>query len=137
MDIDHSEDLLDGTIAYLFRNNDDIYKNISTKASTNSIQSYCVLNSSKCADSFTTNIGTSSPQWLQVEFKKAIIYVRSYSIRSSNTHYNKEYHIKGWKLIASIDGGKWDVIHEESDYNGLNKYGEIKGRLQNDHFPDM
>lgn len=118
MEISLGDDLLNGTIAYLSRVNTDVFKNISTKSSTNSQTSICVLKPENCPNSFTTEVGF--PQWLQIEFKKSLIYIKSYSLLSSLTSSNSMYHIKGWKLRASIDGKKWDDIHEESNFTGLN-----------------
>ena len=83
MEISLGDDLLNGTIAYLSRVNTDVFKNISTNSSTNSQTSICVLKPENCPNSFTTEAG--SPQWLQIEFKRSLIYIKSYSLLSSFT----------------------------------------------------
>ena len=86
----------------------------------------CTLNSSLCPHSFSTNIVDSEPQWLMVEFCKAIIYLNSYSLLSSFNDPGSYFHLKGWDLKASIDGEKWDIIDSHSNSEELNSLGANK-----------
>ena len=114
--------LFNGTLQYL----QDKYVNISdvlkTKASSNNQNSFCVINPEKCQYSFGTKVSsTIPPQQIQIELRKSILYITSYSLLSSINPENSSYHLKGWNLVASIDGRKWEIIDRQVNTTVMNK----------------
>jgi len=107
-----------GSINYILNSYEDYEKNVSAKSSSRSSFSYCILNASRCKSSFYTD--TDGPQWIQVGFKKSILYISSYSLMSSINPVNSSVHLKGWDFHASLDGHEWEIIDERRDNQDLN-----------------
>ena len=119
-----------GSISYLNNKTNDISSLIKTKASSMSQNSYCIIDPEKCKNSFQTLISPNiSSQWIQIEFKKGIIFASSYSLLSTKNPEGSNFHQKGWKLIASIDGRFWEEIDRRENVSSLNgwaKYDNFK-----------
>ena len=119
-----------GSIKYLLDHYEDISSHIKVKSSSNSKYSNCTLDPSTCDSSFNTAVSsTIPPQWILYEFKKCVIYVKSYSFKSSGTEKDSKYHLRGWKLIASIDGKVWKEIDEQKNTSILNG-GEVSVNIE-------
>ena len=116
---------LNDTINYLLNTYEDVSKHIKTKSSGNSDLSHCIINPDGCPSSFNTGVNAKiPPQWVQFELKRSIIYIDSYSLKSSGNDPNSRYHLRSWKLLASIDGRVWEEIDRKVNSSALDGPGK-------------
>ena len=105
-----------GVIDYYFNHTSEYSRYLRTTSSTNSDISYTTLNPSLSQVSWCTLMDQNDPQWYQVELRKGILYMTSYSLRSGGNVKGSHYNLLGWKILASIDGFHWDEIDtQETD----------------------
>ena len=76
--------------------------------------------------SFMTRNSETDPQWVEIEFREAIISVSSYTIRTSIHQPNHWSHLRSWTLFGSIDRHHWEELDSHLLYNDLNKRNATK-----------